>query len=200
VFEPFVQLLTQKAEALDINAGALGRGHLGPIISRAQTKVIEDHLQDARAKGARIRCGGEIERHGGDWLRATIVTDVTHDMRLMREETFGPIIPVMAFSSVEDAVALANDTEFGLSAAVFAGDETEALAVAARIDAGAVSVNDAGLQSMTTEAEKTSFKSSGLGGSRMGPAGLTRFFRKKALMLQRGQPRSMDAFSEGGGK
>lgn len=196
VFEPFVELLTQKAEALQINASDPVKGHLGPIISAAQSKTITKHLEDARARGAAIRCGGMIVNRGGDWLPATVVTGVDHSMLLMREETFGPILPVMAFDSVDEAVELANDSIYGLSAAVFAGDEEEAFAVARRLEAGAVSINDAGLQSVTTEAEKTSFKQSGLGGSRMGGAGLLRFMRKKALMIQRGKPRSMDVFLE----
>jgi acyl-CoA reductase-like NAD-dependent aldehyde dehydrogenase len=199
VFEPFVDLLTKKARALELNMGEGGRGELGPIISAAQTRIIREQLDEALRKGATLRCGGKIHSDGGDWLDATVVTGVDHGMRLMREETFGPVLPVMAFASVEQAIALANDTDFGLSAAVFAGDEAEALAVAERIEAGAVSINDAGLQSVTTEAEKNSFKFSGIGGSRMGGAGLMRFFRRKALMVQRGAPRTMAAFAEAGG-
>lgn len=196
IFADFVSVLTRKAEAIELNVDNIRSGHLGPIISATQADLIAGHLADAVKKGARIQCGGEILERGGKWLPATVLTNVDHDMRIMREETFGPVIPVMSFARIDEAVALANDSEFGLSAAVFAADEAEALEVARRIDAGAVSINDAGLQSVTTEAEKTSFKFSGLGGSRMGAAGLTRFFRKKALMIQRGAPRTMADFAE----
>jgi acyl-CoA reductase-like NAD-dependent aldehyde dehydrogenase len=107
-------------------------------------------------------------------------------MKVMTEETFGPIMPVMPFSTIEEAVNLANDTIYGLSAAVFAGSETEALEVARRLEAGAISINDAGLTALMHEAEKNSFKFSGMGGSRMGAAALKRFMRKKAFLIKTG--------------
>ncbi|HRE42587.1 MAG TPA: aldehyde dehydrogenase family protein [Terricaulis sp.] len=196
IFDAFVDILVEKARAITPNLDSLEAGHLGPIISGPQADIIEAQLRDAYAKGAIARLGGEVIRKGGNWLGPTILTNVDHGMEIMREETFGPVIPVMPFKDADEAVALANDTVFGLSAAVFAKDTAAALAVASRVDAGGVSVNDAGLQSMTTEAEKNSFKYSGLGGSRMGGAGLMRFFRKKALMIQNGAPRTMSAFEE----
>jgi acyl-CoA reductase-like NAD-dependent aldehyde dehydrogenase len=102
----------------------------------------------------------------------------------MTEETFGPLLPVMSVATIEDAIALANDTMFGLSAAVFAGSESEAIAVADRLDAGAISINDAALTAILHEGEKNSFKFSGLGGSRMGTAALKRFLRQKALLVK----------------
>jgi aldehyde dehydrogenase (NAD+) len=94
----------------------------------------------------------------------------------------------MAFHTVDEAVALANDTTFGLSAAVFAGTADEAVAVARRIRAGGLSINDASLTRETYEAEKNSFGWSGMGGSRMGDAGLLRFVRRQALLIQAGTP------------
>lgn len=196
IMAAFLKALIAKAEAVSLNDSDIRSGHLGPIISQAQVEILQAHMDEAVAGGAQIHCGGRIEGEGGAWLRPTVITGVTHEMRIIREESFGPIIPVMAFDDTDEAVALANDTEFGLSAAVFAADEAAALAVAEQIDAGGVSINDAGLQSLTTEAEKMSFKSSGLGGSRMGRAGFMRFFRKKALMIQRGSVRKIDQFRE----
>lgn len=196
ILAPFLDALVTRAQAVELNDTDIRSGHLGPIISSAQADILRAHLDEAVAAGATVHCGGRIEERGGAWLRPTVISGVTHAMRIIREESFGPIIPVMAFDEVDEAVALANDTEFGLSAAVFAADETTALAVAERIEAGGVSINDAGLQSLTTEAEKMSFKSSGLGGSRMGKAGFMRFFRKKALMIQRGPVRDIDEFRE----
>jgi len=109
-------------------------------------------------------------------------------MLLMREETFGPVVPVIPVDSVDEAIIRANGTEFGLSAAVFAGSEAEAISVAVQVNAGAISINDAGLTAMVHDVEKNSFGHSGLGGSRMGPAGLLRFFRKKALLIQTAAP------------
>lgn len=196
IYAEFLAALVDRARAVELNTGDIGSGHLGPIISHAQVAVLQAHLDQAVANGATVHCGGSFEGEGGAWLRPTIVTGVDHAMKIVSEESFGPIIPVMAFDTIDEAVALANDSAFGLSAAVFAGSEADAIAVAERIDAGAVSINDAGLQSATTEAEKHSFKYSGLGGSRMGDAGMLRFFRKKALMIQRGPVKPIDAFRE----
>ena len=115
----------------------------------------------------------------------------------MRDETFGPVLPVMAFDRVDEAVRLANDTVYGLSAAVFAGTIEEAEAVARQLEAGAVTLNDAALTALFHEAEKQSFKVSGLGPSRMGAAGLLRFYRRKALIAQTGAPAPLSTFSEG---
>jgi acyl-CoA reductase-like NAD-dependent aldehyde dehydrogenase len=100
------------------------------------------------------------------------------------------------FDSVDEAVALANRGVFGLSAAVIAGTIEEAEAVAERLEAGAVSINDGALTSMVWEAEKSSFKASGMGPSRMGDSGLLRFFRRQALIRQAGSPLPLSAYSE----
>jgi acyl-CoA reductase-like NAD-dependent aldehyde dehydrogenase len=197
LYGDFVRLLTQAADAARLNWPDIAKGEIGPLIFARQAEIIAAQLADARAKGARVLTGGEIERHGGGfWIRPTVVVDVGHDMTLMREETFGPIMPVMAFDSEEEAVALANDSAFGLSAAVFAGTIETAEAIALRLDAGAVSLNDAALTAFFHEAEKMSFKSSGLGGSRMGAAGFRRFLRRKALIANTGGPAPLAAFAE----
>ncbi|NER02615.1 MAG: aldehyde dehydrogenase family protein [Okeania sp. SIO3C4] len=135
------------------------------------------------AKGAVIHCGGNVKNlDGGFWCLPTILNHVNHSMKIMTEETFGPIIPVMSFTTVEEAVKLANDTIYGLSAAVFAGYEAEALAIACQIKAGGISINDAGLTAFINEGEKNYFNFSGLGASRMGVDGIKRFLRKKAIL------------------
>ena len=100
----------------------------------------------------------------------------------MTEETFGPVLPVMVFDTDEQAIELANDTVYGLSAAVFANDVGRARHIAGKLEAGAISINDAALTSVMHEGEKQAFKSSGMGGSRMGPASIRRFLRSKALI------------------
>ncbi len=188
VFAAFVELLVRKAEAVTLAYPDPRRGYLGPLIFDRQAAVIEAQLQDAVRRGARVLTGGRIENLGGGlYCRPTVVVDVTHQMTLMTEETFGPVIPVMPFDTVAEAVVLANDSEFGLSACVLAGTTEEALAVGRQIDAGGISINDACMTYMTYEGEKNSFKFSGLGGSRMGPQALKRFLRKKALIVQRGR-------------
>ncbi len=187
--DAFLNLLVSKARQVQLNYPDINTGDLGPMIFDRQADIIDAHLDDAVAKGAVIRCGGKTEiLGGGRYCRATVVTNVNHSMQLMTEETFGPVIPVMTYRTVDEAVALANDSDFGLSAAVFAATLDEARAVAERINAGGLSLNDAALTRETYEAEKNSFGYSGLGGSRMGAAGLLRFYRKKALLMQTGQP------------
>ncbi|MBL8201344.1 MAG: aldehyde dehydrogenase family protein [Chromatiales bacterium] len=187
--DAFVDILVNKARQVQLNYPDIGKGDLGPLIFDRQADIIDAHLDDAVAKGAVIRCGGKSENLGGGrYCRATVVTNVNHSMKLMTDETFGPVIPVMSYRTVDEAVDLANDSEFGLSAAVFAGTLDEARAVAERINAGGLSLNDAALTRETYEAEKNSFGYSGMGGSRMGAAGLLRFYRKKALLMQTGKP------------
>lgn len=185
VFEEFVAQLAQKAQKVKLAYPELKGGPIGPIIDPRQATIIAEHLQDAESQGAKVECGGHVEELGGGfWCRPTVLTQVNHGMKVMREETFGPIAPVMQFSSVEEAIALANDTEYGLSAAVFSGSEAEAIAIAHQIHAGGISINDAGLTSIVQDGEKNSFNLSGMGGSRMGNTGLTRFLRKQALLIK----------------
>jgi aldehyde dehydrogenase (NAD+) len=197
IYEAFVEQLVALAEQVTLNYPDLQHGQLGPLIFARQAEIIREQLADAVSKGAKILCGGAIEQHGGGWwIRPTVIVNVNHTMQVMTEETFGPIIPVMPFATIDEAVALANDSEYGLSASVFAGSEEEALTIARRINAGAISINDGSLTSVMHEAEKHSFKLSGLGGSRMGAAGLLRFLRKKALLVQTGQAAAIDRFDE----
>ena len=197
IHDLFVDMLVRKAEELQLNTPDIHQGQVGPLIFDRQADVIAAHIADAKAKGAKILCGGEIEDHeGGKWVRPTVLIGVTHDMDIMRDETFGPMMPVMAFQSEDEAVMLANDTSFGLSASVIGGDVATARAVAERVNAGGLSINDCGLTFQTYEPEKTSFNLSGLGGSRMGPGSIYRFMRKKALIMQHGQPRRLQEFGE----
>ena len=185
IFENFVEKLVEKAKRLKLAYPSIEDGQIGPLIAEKQATIITEHLQDAVKKGAVVCCGGMVEElNGGFWCRPTVLTQVNHSMKVMAEETFGPIMPVMPFSIPEEAVHLANDTIYGLSAAVFAGSEAEALEVASRLEAGAISINDAGLTALIHEAEKNAFKFSGMGGSRMGPAALKRFMRKKAFLIK----------------
>ncbi len=184
IFEKFVHQLIAKASRLQLAYPTVETGEIGPIIAEKQAAIISDHLLDAVEKGAVIHCGGEIEDLGGGWwCSPTVLTQVNHSMKVMTEETFGPIMPVMPFATVEEAVYLANDSIYGLSAAVFAS-EAEALAIAHQLDAGAISINDAALTAIMHEGEKNAFKFSGMGGSRMGAAAIKRFMRKKAILIK----------------
>jgi succinate-semialdehyde dehydrogenase / glutarate-semialdehyde dehydrogenase len=197
IYADFVAGLTKAAQAVRLNQPEIGKGEIGPIIFPKQADILADQIADAIAKGAKVLTGGQIEHHlGGLWLAPTVIVDVTHDMKVMREETFGPIMPVMAFDTIEEAIGLANDSHYGLSAGVIAGTLEEAEAIGRRLDAGGISLNDAALTSQFYEAEKHSFKESGLGGSRMGPAGFQRFCRRKALIANVGAVTPLSAYSE----
>ncbi|MXY51200.1 MAG: aldehyde dehydrogenase family protein [Gammaproteobacteria bacterium] len=195
LYAPFVEAIVAAASAVTLNTQQVDRGHLGPFIHPGQADLVEAQLAEAVAGGATLHCGGLQRRNGGAWCAPAVLTGVHHDMRLFAEETFGPVVPVMAFASDDEAVRLANDSEFGLSAAVL-GAEEHALAVARRLCAGAVSVNDAGLTTQVGDVEKDSFGVSGVGRSRMGTSGLVRFLRRQALLVQTGPAAPLDAFRE----
>jgi acyl-CoA reductase-like NAD-dependent aldehyde dehydrogenase len=176
-YRRFVDLVAAKTASLALNIDDIHRGQIGPLITATQADVIKHHLADALARGAVVECGGRLRQAGGSWFEPTVLSNVDHSMLIMREETFGPILPVMAFDTEADAIGLANDSDYGLSAAVFTDDRDCAARVARQLEAGAVSVNDAGLTAFVHEGAKQPFKFSGLGGSRMGDAAMTRFFR-----------------------
>lgn len=196
IAEPFIAALVDAASAVRFNYPHIGAGDIGPFIFEKQAAIVQAQIDDAVAHGARVLTGGKVENLGGGlYLRPTVLTNATPDMAIMREETFGPVIPVTIFDSEDEAVALANSTEFGLSAAVL-GDPEAAARLAIRLNAGAVSINDGALTSMVWEAEKSSFGTSGLGPSRMGDSGLLRFFRRQALIRQDGVALPISAYAE----
>lgn len=185
ILDNFVGKLTEKAEGLGLAYPTIESGEIGPIIAERQAGIIQEHIEDAIAQGAAIHCGGIIEElDGGLWCRPTVLTFVNHKMKVMTEETFGPIMPIMSFANIDEAIDLANDSIYGLSGAVFAGEEEEAIALARHLDVGAISINDAALTALIHEGEKNAFKFSGMGGSRMGAAAIKRFMRSKAFLIK----------------
>ncbi len=200
IAELFMTALIGAASEVKLTYPDPNDGHLGPFIFPSQADKVADHIADARSKGADVICGGEIEELGGGrYLRPTVITGVTHDMAIMREETFGPVLPVTIFDDLDVAIAQANYTEYGLSAAVLAGSLDEAAGIAGRLDAGAISLQDGALTSMVGDATNQSRKASGLGPSRMGDSGMLRYLREQAHIRQTGAPLPIDAFAEGQG-
>jgi succinate-semialdehyde dehydrogenase / glutarate-semialdehyde dehydrogenase len=190
VHEAFVELLVGKAARIRLNFPDINDGEIGPFGLDRQARTADEHLADALAKGAVVRCGGPSHTlGGGHFMRPTVLTEVNHDMLLMREESFAPFMPVMRYRTEDEAVALANDTHYGLSAAVLAGTSEEAARIGMRINAGTVSLQDTFLTLFKTRDIGTnSFGDSGLGGDRTGPASILRFLRKKALLTQSAPP------------
>ncbi len=189
VHDDFIERLASKAERVELNYPDPHSGHIGPFIFERQAQIVDGHIDDALARGARIRTGGKsCNLGGGLYMRPTILTGVTHEMQIMRDETFGPVMPVMKYRTEDEAVGLANDTYFGLSAAVIAGTVAEARRIADRIDAGVVSVQDTFLTfAGYGAAEWESFKFSGLGGR----SGMLAFVKKQAVLINSAPPACM---------
>jgi len=117
---------------------------IGPVITKEQQQRIFGYLRGAQDQGAKIAIGGSAAEgaHAGNWVAPTVVVDVTNDMTIAREEVFGPVLAVISYDSVDEAIKIANDTEYGLSAGVWSTNEARALDVARRLEAGMVYVND----------------------------------------------------------
>jgi acyl-CoA reductase-like NAD-dependent aldehyde dehydrogenase len=140
VHERFVMELERALQG--VRAGGGGARDIGPIIHPPQLEVIERQVEDAVARGATLRRGGRRVGEGGRWFEPTLLTEVDHGMAVMREETFGPVLPVMCVPDEDTAVRLANDSPFGLHASVWTADARRARRIASSLHAGAVAIND----------------------------------------------------------
>src|SRR5690606_11076829 len=138
VADAFVDKLAAKAASLKAGDPRAGNTPLGCLVDLSAAQRIDGLIRDAVAKGARVVAGGTIE---GTIMQATVVDGVTPGMKLYREESFGPVVAVVRVGSVDEAVRVANDTEYGLAAAVFGRDVNRAMAVASRIESGICHVN-----------------------------------------------------------
>jgi betaine-aldehyde dehydrogenase len=167
------------------NVDALRHGiDLGAMISPAQIGIVEDHVADAVGKGARVLTGGRRAERSGDWFEPTVLVDVDHDMAIMREETFGPVLPIMKVADRDEAIRLANDSPFGLGATVFSGDARAGEELARRVDAGTVNVNDALHGAMCIDVPMGGWKASGIG-ARSGDYGMLKYTRAKTVTAPR---------------
>ncbi|WP_282268342.1 aldehyde dehydrogenase family protein [Stenotrophomonas sp. PS02298] len=186
VADAFIAALVKEASALELAWPDPKQGQIGPVIAASQVELVRAQLADAKAKGARALTGGELIDHGGIWCPPTVLVDVTDEMAVVADESFASVLPVMVVADEAEAIARANATEFGLSAAVFTQSPERAQRVARQLQAGGISINDACLTGMVQTAEKQSFKLSGMGGSRMGTASIRRFVRARALLVNTG--------------
>jgi acyl-CoA reductase-like NAD-dependent aldehyde dehydrogenase len=183
VYEEFVYKVVAKARALRQGPpGGPGSVEVGAMTSSSQVDIVEAHVKDAVANGARVLVGGR--RGNGQFYEPTVLVDDAHTMRCMTEETFGPLLPIMKVSDADEAVRLANDSPYGLQAAVFTRDLDRGEQVARRIQAGACCVNDAQVNFMAFEAPMGGWKGSGVG-SRHGPGGIRKYCRQQTVLVNR---------------
>ena len=168
VYDAFAQKLTEAVRKLRVGDGLKGETDQGPLIDSKALAKVERHVADAQAKGAKLITGGKRHALGGTFYEPTVLTDVSTDMILAREETFGPVAPLFRVDTDEQAVQLANDTEFGLAAYVYTRDLTRSWRVTEALEYGIVGLNT-GLIS-TEVAPFGGVKESGIGreGSRYG--------------------------------
>ncbi len=168
VHDAFVEGLADAVKSLRVGDGLAGNTDQGPLIDDAAVEKVEEHIEDALARGARIVCGGKRHELGGTYFEPTVLTNVGPDMKVAREETFGPLAPIFRFREEAEAVRMANDTEFGLASYFYTRDLARAWRVAEALEYGIVGLNT-GLIS-TEIAPFGGVKESGLGreGSKYG--------------------------------
>ncbi len=159
----FTEALVEKCRKLKLGNGLDPDVEVGPLIRERQVRVVEEQVAEARAGGARLLAGGRRSPLGPLFYEPTVLERVEHSMRVMQEETFGPLLPVMACSSEAEAVRLANDSEFGLSASIWTRDPERGRRLAAQVQAGTVMVNDALSYFGIAEAPHGGVKASGSG-------------------------------------
>lgn len=161
VFEPFMTALSERIEALKVGDGREDGVAIGPLINSDAVEKVDGIVADAIERGARVITGGARHQKGGTFYAPTILADVTQDMRVCHEEIFGPVAPIVRFKTDDEAIAMANDTEFGLAAYFYARDIGRIFKVAEALEYGMVGVNE-GVMS-TEMAPFGGVKQSGLG-------------------------------------
>jgi succinate-semialdehyde dehydrogenase/glutarate-semialdehyde dehydrogenase len=166
VAERFIEGVIAGADALRVGDPLSFDTEIGPMVSRDQYELVKELVDDAVANGAELRSGGPVEVDGypdAAFYAPTVLTNVTHDMRIMREEIFGPVVPIVTVDSEEEAIALANDSNFGLSASVWTLDREKGDRIARRLQAGSVWINDHMYSHGTCQCSWGGVKESGIG-------------------------------------
>jgi len=164
LYDAFVAACARKAKQLRVGDGMNPEIDIGPLIHERELRNVEAHVEDAVSRGARVLTGGtRLPDLGVNFYAPTVLADVNHEMRIMREETFGPVLPITAFDTDDEAVRLANDSEYGLAASVWTRDRARGEALARRIHTGTVMVNDTVSCFGISEAPHGGVKASGIG-------------------------------------
>ena len=181
VYDEFVRRLSAAVNGLVLNYGDSGDADIGGITAAFQMNIIRRHVADARAKGATQHTGGDVLAASEHIFQPTVLTNLHENMLLMQEETFGPLLPVLKFDTEEEAVALANHSEFGLAASVWGGDKAQLERVTRRLVCGAVSVNNAMITEGNPNLPFGGTKASGHGRQK-GAEGLLGYTRSNAVL------------------
>lgn len=190
VYDQFVERVISRAKA--VRHGSDGDGDIGSMTFAPQLDIVERHVSDAVERGATVLTGGRrADDREGLWYEPTVLVDVDHTMTIMREETFGPVLPIMRVADEEEAVRLANDSVYGLNSSVWTTDEEKGRALAARVQAGNVCVNDVISSYAVSDLAFGGVKESGIGRIH-GADGLREFSVSKSVLYDRfGLPREL---------
>jgi acyl-CoA reductase-like NAD-dependent aldehyde dehydrogenase len=185
IYDDFVAKVVDGVGRMKQGAPEDEEADIGCMTVRSQLEIVEDQVRDAESKGARVLAGGKrIEGRDGFWFEPTVLVDVDNDMKIMQEETFGPVIAIQKVSGEAQAVELANDSVFGLSASVWSKDKDGAMNIARRIEAGAVCVNDHMIHMMIPEVSMGGTKQSGIG-KRHGAEGIRKYCSEQTIVVDR---------------
>jgi succinate-semialdehyde dehydrogenase / glutarate-semialdehyde dehydrogenase len=198
IYEPFLAKVLDYAKTINVGGGAGMDVHMGTMINEPELKRTEEHIQDAVAKGAKVVFGGKRRPDlGPRFHEPTILVDVDHTMEVMREETFGPLLPIMKVKNMDEAVRLSNDSRYGLSASIFSRNLREAEELAEKINSGDVSINRAQIAMGTPGATMGGTGESGLG-RRNGPEGLLKYTKQQSIITDTnlGQKPAITHFDE----
>jgi succinate-semialdehyde dehydrogenase/glutarate-semialdehyde dehydrogenase len=141
IYEEFAARFSERVNTLKVGPGTEAGVSLGPLINAAGLAKVESHVSDAVAKGARVLTGGARHELAGNFFQPTVLADVTPEMKVAREETFGPVAPLFRFETEAEAIAMANDTEFGLAAYFFTRDMARCWRVGEALEYGMVGIN-----------------------------------------------------------
>ena len=191
VYDEFVALVAGRVRGLRQRPdGKRFDADVGALSSEAQLAVVERHVSEALANGAHALVGGQRADVSGAFFEPTVLVDVEQSMSCMREETFGPTLPLMKVEDVDEAIRLANDSSYGLSASVWTRDRARGEQIARRLEVGAVNVNDMFANVVTFPIPQGGWKESGVGARLGGAHGIRKFCRPQAIAATRLAPRS----------
>jgi acyl-CoA reductase-like NAD-dependent aldehyde dehydrogenase len=185
IYDEFVDKVTENVRGLrqGVPTG-VGTVDVGAVIFPPQIDIVEEHVRDAVEKGAKVLTGGHALSGPGRFFEPTVLVDVDHSMKCMQDETFGPTLPIMKIADAEEGVRLANDSPYGLQASVWTKDVNNGEALARRIEAGVVCVNDAQVNYTALNLPMGGWKTSGLG-TRHGSAGIRKYTKVQSLLVTR---------------